>query len=247
MTTAQVQPQTSSFPAVMVRAQGDYPDVWGPERTPRTPARRWLQEKLATLGLATLGHRFADPRGVFYETYTAETLTGALVEVWADDVPDAALLHAASKVRGAAATPYDPVRLPDASMELHVWELGTRPNGVALDVRETQTRTWLRRSPELSASFNRARVGAVLTSWTVEGEGALSRIATQAIARHVYRDAAGYAGIAYRSRHGSDEDAFAIFDRSGVSVEARRPLEATEAGAVEAAARLGLYIDEGTP
>lgn len=246
MTAAQVQPQTSSFPAAMVRAQGDYPDVWGPERTPRTPARRWLHEKLATLGLGTLGHRFADPRGTFYETYTAETLAGALVEIWADDVPDFATLHAASKVRGAGTTPYDPVRLPEASMELHVWELGTRPNAVALDVRETQTRTWLRRSPELSAPFTRARVGTVLTSWTVEGEGPRSRIATQAIARHAYRDAAGYAGISYRSRHGNNENNFAIFDRSGVSVVAQRPLSASETGAIEAAERLGLYIGGGT-
>lgn len=245
MTTEAISPSTDTFPATLVRAQRDFPDIWGPERESTGPGRRWLRERMAILGVGSLGNRFADPRGEYTETYAARSLVGALVELWAADVPDEATLAAAGRVHQSRwDAPYEPEQLPSSSLELFVWGLAVQPNRCGIDLRQTDTRTWLRRSPGLRTPFSKARVGRELTTRVVEGDGPRSRVATQAIGRFVYDHDEGFDGIVYTSRHGSREDAYALFDKVVLCLLSKRALQRDEPEAVEAARRLGLYIEE---
>lgn len=244
MTADVIAPGVEPFPDSMIRVQGDYEDIWGPERRVVGRAQRWLREKAAIAGLGSLGNRFADPQGRFKETYTARSLSGALVELWASDVPDEAALNAATRVHQARFdAPFDPYELPRTSLNLFVWTVSVKLGRAGLDVRATETRTWLRRSPALSGVLARAGVDKVLASGVVEGDGPKSRIVTQAISRHAYMHGDGFDGIVYRSRHGNGEDAFAVFDKVLACVHEKRPLDPKEAAASEAARRLGLYIE----
>lgn len=240
------EPDYTEAPAEVVRAQGGYLDIWGPDRRPIGVAQRWLREQLS-LGLGrSLGQRFADPRGRFVETYAATKLEGALVEIWAWDVPDEATVLAARAVHQASwDAPFDPDELPSSSYEgLFVWTLQPRDRTDFLDVSRTATRTWLRRAPELRGALRKAGAGPVLASGLVEGDGPRSRIVTQAIAALAYRGA-NVVGIGYRSRYGDGEENWAIFDKTVIGLIDKRLLDPTEPAAIEAARRLGLYISAG--
>lgn len=240
------EPDFAEVPAVVVRAQADYPDVWGPERRPIGVAQRWLRERMAIARRGSLGNRFADPWGKFLETYAATRLEGALVEIWAWDVPDEATILAARGIHQSSwDAPFDLDELPNSSYaNLFVWTLEVRDREKFLDVSRTATRTWLRRAPEMAAPLKRAKAGPILASGLVEGDGPRSRIVTQAASSLAYKGP-DVVGIGYQSRYGDVEENWAIFDKTCVGIVEKRQLDPTEPAAVEAARRVGLYIDTG--
>ena len=246
MNTPAPGPICKQAPETVVRVQGNYPDVWGRQREPRGRAHQWLRQHMARWAHHDLGNRFADPAGDYYETYAADSLEGALVEIWAHDVPDEATLLAATSVpQSSWDAPYDPWKLPKSSYEeLFVWTLQPRDAVQYIDVSCVATRTWLRRAPALRNPLGLVGAGPVLASGLVEGDGPRSRIVTQAIAAVAY-GGPGVVGIAYLSRYGNSEQNWAIFDKTFVGILDRTALDPTDPRAVQAAERLGLYLSAG--
>jgi hypothetical protein len=224
--------------------EAKWPQIWGPPRDTTSPARRWLSEQFALWGRGDLGHRYADPNGVFRETYASTCLIGALLETWADDTPDEATVIAAKKVNR---TTWDPTHevgvLPPARFaDRDVIRLEA-DGAQFVDMSSVRTRTWLARQTSLAAPFRRVGFkGRRLDSGLLEGSGARSRIVTQHVARVVFNDALGYAGIKYRTRLGGQHQNWAIFDRFPVLVADRTPLLRTDPAVWAALAQLGLRL-----
>lgn len=219
-------------------------DVWGAPTEALSARRRWLRERLALLGIGNLGNRFGDPQGQFRETYGATCLVGALLESWADDVPDEATVIAGRRVRRVGWDPAHEVGvLPADRIDGRVVIRMFTPRDPFIDVSAVRTRTWLVRQPSLRAALARAgATGPRLDSGLMEGSGPRSRIVTQHVARVVHSRPAGYAGIAFRTRLGGHHQNWAIFSRAVVGLLDRQPLRRTDPAVHQALHDLGLRL-----
>lgn len=221
-----------------------FTDVWGREPTAVSPTRRWLREELVRFfgrgGGA--GNRFADPFGQYRETYGATCLTGSLLELWANDVPDEATVIAAQRVRRVTwDAPYELGVLPADRVNdydaVRLW----LPNGEYADVGSIRTRTWLIRQTTLRDALVRARaIGPRLDSGLVEGSGPRSRLITQRIGRLLYEDPAAFTGIRFRTRLGGRHENWAVFYRRPIGILERGSLRFFGPAILEALEQLGL-------
>ena len=155
-----------------------------------------------------MGHRFAHPLGRYEETYGATRLVGALLEVWANDVPDEGAVFAARLVRRAAwHPPHEIGRLPSHRFDNLVVLRLTLSSSKFVDLKSVSTRTWLSRHPDMQSAAKRAGArGVRFDSGLLEGSGPPSRIVTQNIGRVVYDDGSMFSGINFRTRVGGDYD-----------------------------------------
>ena len=237
----------AAFPPMGVHRvqEAKWDDIWGAPIVALSPHRRWLRERLALLGARVdLGNRFADPRHEFRETYGATCLVGALLEIWADDVPNEATVVAGRRVRRTA---WDPARevgvLPPARVDGRVVIRLVVSPALFVDVSTVRTRTWLVRRPQLRGPLMRAGApGPRIDSGLLEGSGPRSRIVTQAVARFIFNDVRRPIGIAYRTRLGGSHQNWAIFARQPVGLVDRQPLRRADPAVVQALSELGLRL-----
>lgn len=196
------------------------------------------------LGVGRLGNRFADPSGQFRETYGTTCLVGALLECWADDMPDEATVIAGRRVRRVTWDPaYDVGVLPADRIDGRVVIKLFTPRDFFVDVSAIRTRTWLVRQPSMRSPLAGAGApGPRLDSGLLEGSGPRSRIVTQSVARVIHSRPASYAGLAYRTRLGGAHQNWAIFDRALVGLMDRQPLRRTDPAVVQALYDLGLRL-----
>lgn len=193
--------------------------------------------------------RFADPNGVFVETYAGSDLTSAAIEVFEQfraDSPTVDLVHKVKRV-GPTRMPHPINVIPRSRVQaLQVLRLST-PKGRFPDVMATLTQSWLSFFPSVQSLTRRYYSRSVVDSGVILAPGPRARSVTGAIAKTIFDDTAGYAGVRFSSRVGSGHENWAIFERAAPCVATEGPLVETDGELLAALQELGLELEPARP